>query len=139
MAGATVEGERMETGRRVRVLGDLFHGRLPDGAAGRSAVYVGRGAPGLRASPFANPHPAGGRSCRHCAVVHSSDDAVAAYARHLGARPELVAAARVQLANVDLACWCPPDRRCHADVLLLVAAGTDPAATLHRLGLPTAA
>lgn len=37
--------------RRVKVTGDLFHGRIPDGA-----VYVGRGAPGLKASPYRNPY-----------------------------------------------------------------------------------
>lgn len=30
---------------------------------------------------------------------------------------------RAALAGKDLACWCPPDRFCHADVLLRVAAG----------------
>ena len=38
--------------RRVKVTGDLFHGQVPDGA-----VYVGRAAPGLRKSPYANPFP----------------------------------------------------------------------------------
>jgi hypothetical protein len=38
--------------RRVKVDGDLFHGQVPDGA-----VYVGRQAPGLRKSPYANPFP----------------------------------------------------------------------------------
>ncbi|MFD8564676.1 hypothetical protein ACFV1N_46060 [Streptosporangium canum] len=35
---------------RARVIGDLFHGRGPEGAR-----YVGRAAPGLAASPFATP------------------------------------------------------------------------------------
>jgi len=35
---------------RVRVQGDLFHGVVPAGA-----IYVGRGAPGLPASRYANP------------------------------------------------------------------------------------
>ena len=61
---------------RVRVIGDLFHGRIPDGA-----VYVGRAAPGLSASPYANPHRVG--SCRRCGVTHDRTDAVAAYARDL--------------------------------------------------------
>ena len=30
------------------------------------------------------------------------------------------------LAGHDLACWCPLDDACHADVLLAVAAGTHP-------------
>jgi hypothetical protein len=31
---------------------------------------------------------------------------------------------RRELAGRDLACWCPPGRPCHADVLLAVAAGS---------------
>jgi hypothetical protein len=38
--------------RRVQVGGDRFHPVVPDGA-----VYVGRHAPYLRRSPFANPYP----------------------------------------------------------------------------------
>jgi Domain of unknown function (DUF4326) len=42
-------------------------------------------------------------------------------------RPQLLAAARRELAGVDLACWCQLDSRpCHGDVLLLVAAGAAP-------------
>lgn len=28
---------------------------------------------------------------------------------------------RAELAGKDLACWCPPDEPCHADVLLTIA------------------
>lgn len=28
---------------------------------------------------------------------------------------------RAELAGHDLACWCPPDQACHADVLLEIA------------------
>ena len=42
----------MTSPRRVRVLGDLYHGLIPEGA-----VYVGRAAPGLPASRYANPAP----------------------------------------------------------------------------------
>jgi hypothetical protein len=38
--------------RRVKITGDLFHRQVPDGT-----VYVGRAAPGLRRSPYANPFP----------------------------------------------------------------------------------
>lgn len=34
---------------------------------------------------------------------------------------------REQLAGRDLACWCPPDRPCHADVLLEIANREGPA------------
>jgi hypothetical protein len=90
-------------GARVKVTGDLFHGRVPDGA-----VYVGRAAPGLRASPYANPFPVRG---------HGLPEALRLYREHLAAHPGLVAAAAADLAGRDYACWCPPDRACHADDL----------------------
>jgi hypothetical protein len=34
---------------------------------------------------------------------------------------ELRAAIRGELAGKDLACWCPTDQPCHADVLLEIA------------------
>lgn len=55
----------------------------------------------------------------------------------LGTSPELVEAQRVtatrmrdrigDLRGHDLACWCRPGQPCHADVLLDLAAGRDPA------------
>jgi hypothetical protein len=102
--------------RRVRVAGDLFHGRVPDGA-----VYVGRAAPGLKASPWLNPHRVG-VPCKRCGgVIHDRAEAVACYREDLAANPELAEAARRELAGWDLACWCPLDLPCHADVLLEVA------------------
>lgn len=100
--------------QRVRVAGDLFHGRVPAGA-----VYVGRAAPGLPASPYANPHRVG--HCRRCGAWHNEAGAVDAYAHHFTQRPDLMAAACADLAGRDLACWCHPDVPCHADVLLPVA------------------
>jgi hypothetical protein len=95
--------------RRIKVQGDLYHGHVPEGA-----VYVGRAAPGLAGSRFANPHKAKGLG---------RDEAIRLYREHLAAHPELVAAARSELAGKALACWCAPDQACHADVLLeLVAA-----------------
>jgi hypothetical protein len=44
-----------------------------------------------------------------------------AYRRDL--TEELRAAARRELAGRDLACWCPLDQPCHADVLLELANG----------------
>jgi uncharacterized protein DUF4326 len=91
---------------RVRVTGDLFHGQVPPGA-----VYVGRAAPGLRASPFANPYKA---------REHGSAQARQLYRAHLSSHPELVLRARRELAGRDLACWCTIGEPCHADVLLEV-------------------
>lgn len=48
-------------------------------------------------------------------------EAVREYRDYLATRPDLVAAARRELAGRDLACWCPLDEPCHADVLLDVA------------------
>lgn len=52
--------------------------------------------------------------------------AVTAYRRYLAERPELIAAARAELVGQHLACWCPLDQPCHADVLLAVANGSAP-------------
>ena len=94
----------MTAPRRVKVTGDLFHGQIPAGA-----VYVGRAAPGLKRSRYANPFPA---------TQHGQQKAVRLYSRHLTAVPGLLEAARAELGGRDLACWCGPDQPCHADVLL---------------------
>jgi hypothetical protein len=113
--------------RRVRVAGDLYHGRVPE-----NALYVGRGAPGIPASRFANRHRAG--ACRTCRRHHSQADAVAAYAEDLHQRTDLIAAARRELAGRNLACWCRLTAGpCHGDVLLLVAAGAHPLAALKQV------
>jgi hypothetical protein len=67
-----------------------------------------------RPSRWGNPFPVG-------AEVPTRARAVELYEEHLAARPELVARARAELRGKDLACWCPPDGPCHADVLLRVA------------------
>jgi hypothetical protein len=133
--------------RRVKVTGDLWHASVPDGA-----VYVGRAAPGLRASPFANPFSLRRmfprdhhlRSYLDVAVAQVTDEdpaglqlvitpgtpqvAVAAYRLWLDDQPELVDAARLILAGTDLACWCPvpaegePDD-CHGRPLLYIVNG----------------
>jgi len=97
----------------------LFHGKVPPGA-----VYVGRAAPGLPASPYANPFPV---------KAHGRGEALRLYREHLAAHPELVDAARRELAGRDLACWCArpapgePDL-CHAPILMeaIAAPGTGP-------------
>lgn len=100
------------TPKRVRVHGDLFRGHVPAGA-----VYVGRGAPGLRASAYANPFRA---------QELGAPEAVRLYLEHVASRHDVVAAVRRDLAGKDLACWCPlpsagePDI-CHAAVLLAIA------------------
>ena len=75
---------------------------MPEGA-----VYVGR------PSRWGNPFAIDGSTTRA--------DAVARYREWLAGQPELVDAARSELAGRDLVCWCPLGEACHADVLLEVA------------------
>lgn len=73
------------------------------------AVYVGR--PSKWGNPFAvGPGPRG------------RETALFRYRLFLLSRPDLVAAARQELAGKDLVCWCAP-KACHADILARVAAG----------------
>jgi hypothetical protein len=95
------------------VRGDLFHGEVPE-----ATVYVGRAAPGLPASPYANPFPV---------KVHGRAGSLRLYREHLAARLDLVLAIRREIGpDRDVACWCPPGTPCHGDVVLEVAAGADP-------------
>jgi hypothetical protein len=92
--------------KRVRITGDLYHQRVPEGA-----VKVTR--PGR----WGNPHPIG-KPCKHCGdgTVHDRMEAIARYRDEVDA--ELV---RRELRGRDLACWCRPEEPCHADVLLEIA------------------
>lgn len=115
---------------RVQVQGDLFHGRIPTGA-----VYVGRAAPGLRRSKWANPFRVGKATP---VTVHLGDrpwtvghqlaggwppdpEAAVAWYRSLVEHTELHDQIRAELAGKNLACWCPVGSPCHADVLLGLA------------------
>lgn len=101
--------------RRVRVLGDLFHGKVPAGA-----VYIGRQAPGLKASPYANRHVVG-RPCRACeGRTHTRSEAVWLYELELPA--ELVERARAEIGDRDVACWCREGDLCHGDQLIAAMA-----------------
>lgn len=89
--------------------------RMPEGA-----VYVGRG------SRWGNPYKVGENlwTPQGFKLWASHQDVVTAYREDLaiGAcdvpEPEEI---RHELAGKDLACWCPPDQPCHADVLLELA------------------
>ncbi|WP_217709104.1 DUF4326 domain-containing protein [Nonomuraea rhodomycinica] len=98
--------------RRVRVEGDLYHGRVPAGAA-----YIGRACPGLKGSPFRNPF---------AVKTHGRAEALRLFRGHLAEHPELVERARRELAGLDLACWCRPGEECHGDVWLAVLAELAP-------------
>lgn len=102
-------------GRPVRVQRRRAAGwRMPPGA-----VYVGR--PTRWGNPFT-------------IAEHDRPGAVTRYRAALRADPARLAAVRRELGGCDLACWCPLDVTCHADVLLELANPTlsDP----HREGRP---
>lgn len=81
------------------------------------AVYVGRG------SKWGNPFKVGSEMCP------TRKEAVLAYEClilsrfvHLSKPPvQGEAAIRAELHGKDLACWCPLDQPCHADVLIRIA------------------
>lgn len=98
--------------------------RMPEGA-----VYVGRG------SIFGNPF-----TCR--TEPQRAVDAFSGFIKHAGSlftwqlgggldlvgsvhydRPREMRAALDSIRGKDLACWCPIDKPCHADVLLELANG----------------
>lgn len=92
--------------KRVKVQGDLFHGRVPEGA-----VYVGRQAPGFKRSQFANPFSV---------KDYGLERALEYYRAVLTPHQEAI---KEKLAGQDLACWCKLDQPCHADILLEIANG----------------
>jgi Domain of unknown function (DUF4326) len=85
---------------------------------GEPYVYVGR------PSRWGNPFHRGGAFPRTGNGAEPRD-AIEAFAQHLREQPEIVEAARRELAGKHLVCWCAP-ARCHADVLLRVANGGEP-------------
>ncbi len=57
-------------------------------------------------------------------AMPSVAEAVAAYRRWISEDPagqRLAEQARAELRGKNLACWCPPDGPCHAEVLLDIA------------------
>lgn len=53
--------------------------------------------------------------------VPTQEDAVECFHLMMLERPDWIEAAKRDLAGKDLACWCPLDRPCHADILLKLA------------------
>jgi hypothetical protein len=92
--------------------------RLPEGAA-----YVGR------PTEWGNPWKPGDACDVRCdsdggpwwSTVQSPEHAALVFRAWLLGRPDMQRRAREELAGRDLACWCPLDQPCHADVLLEVA------------------
>lgn len=68
--------------------------------------------------------PVGTRGGKQYTAMPSVAEAVAAYRRWIEESPEgqqLAARARAALRGKNLACWCPLDGPCHAEVLLDIA------------------
>ena len=87
--------------------------RMPEGA-----VYVGRG------SKYGNPWIVGKATIltgKRAGEKITQEDAVSLFRttaiRQLESKPALLE----PLRGKDLACWCPIDQTCHADVLLELA------------------
>ncbi len=82
-----------------------------------NTVYVGR------PTKWGNPYPV---KCFSGGMA----EVVPLFSKYLRLTPygiELAAEARSELRGKDLACWCPLDAPCHADVLLEIANDGDAA------------
>jgi hypothetical protein len=91
--------------RRVKDTGNLCH---RTGARG-SGLRRTR-APGLRKSPYASPYPA---------KTYGPAESLLRYRLHIEGFD--MATLERDLTGKDLACWCPLDQPCHADILLELA------------------
>lgn len=94
--------------------------RMPEGA-----VYVGRGTewgnPWRVGTTVRTEAPTGVLGVYRCQELPiTADLAVALYRAAFTPDAEQ---ARAELSGRDLACWCPLDQPCHADVLLELANG----------------
>lgn len=98
--------------------------RMPD-----NTVFVGR--PSRWGNPFKvgkeyvrrKMTPGGGQSAN---VVQDNAHAVRLYKRFTVREVGIQEAAYQELRGKNLACWCPLDKPCHADVLLQIANYTAP-------------
>ena len=95
-----------------------FGWRLPLGA-----VYVGR--PSRWGNPFRVGDPAEDMDWLRgefvSGQVTSRADAVRRFRESIGSGSTFEEDVRAELRGKDLACWCPLDGPCHADVLLEIA------------------
>ena len=75
-----------------------------------------------RPGKWGNPHPVG-KPCPMCeGEIHTRQEAVNEYeADGMHACAITLAQARAELRGKNLACFCPLDKPCHADVLLRMA------------------
>ena len=86
---------------------------MPEGA-----VYVGRG------TKWGNPYPVGGRKEGALTIGPvTPQQCVSAYRALVWDIPPWDDLPFDELRGKDLACWCPLDQPCHADVLIELANG----------------
>lgn len=88
--------------------------RMPEGA-----VYVGR--PTKWGNPWKVGVQDGTVNGKPATVLWTAVGAVAAYRTWLNREIEAGRLDVAELRGKDLACWCPLDHACHADVLLEIA------------------
>lgn len=77
-------------------------------------VYVGR--PSKFGNPFTHLQHLGG----NLIIVDTREEAIVRYEEWIRSQPELMAAAKQELKNKTLGCWCHP-LACHAEVLIKIA------------------
>ena len=80
-----------------------------------------------RPGKFGNPYPVAATKVFHPREAGlTAAQAVAAFRTHLLNSPGLREMVLRQLSGKNLACWCPLDQPCHADVLLELANKDNP-------------
>jgi hypothetical protein len=90
---------------------------MPEGAR-----YVGR--PSAWGNPFRAGEPYRFMGLRGLVMGVAPDDRaglVRLFEMYIATRRDMFERIREELGGRDLACWCPVDQRCHADVLLAIA------------------
>lgn len=97
--------------KRVRLQGDLFHPIVPEGA-----VDVTRR--GILKGLYGNPYTV---------KKYGREEALRLYEERFhvfGSSEHFLLWQNIDiLKGKDLACWCKPDEKCHADILLTWVAG----------------
>ncbi len=95
--------------------------RKPEGA-----VVVSR--PSGWGNPFRPGEPyrfVDGAGRLRVGVVGDRTSAARLFTSYLAVRIDMHEQVRTELGGRDLACWCPLDAECHADVLLRIANGSE--------------
>ena len=76
-------------------------------------IYIGRG------SKWGNPY-SHRENTAALYVVETREDAIRLYEEYIRTKPELIAAAKTELKNKTLGCWCAP-LDCHGEILVKIS------------------